>query len=49
MKKQALIQNAVIGFAIVDALGVPVEGKSRNYLRDNPVVSMIGHGGILVR
>jgi len=44
MKKQALIQNAVIGFAIGDALGVPVEGKSRNYLRDNPVESMIGYG-----
>ena len=44
MKKQSLIQNAVIGFAIGDALGVPVEGKSRNYLRDNPVESMIGYG-----
>ena len=44
MKKQSLIQNAIIGFAIGDALGVPVEGKSRNCLRDNPVESMIGYG-----
>lgn len=44
MKKKLLIENAVIEFAIGDALGVPVEGKSRNYLRDNHVKSIVGYG-----
>ncbi len=44
MKRQLFIQNAVIGFAVGDALGVPVEGKSRSFLRDKPIESMIGYG-----
>ena len=32
------------GLAIGDALGVPVEFKSREYLRDHPIIDMIGYG-----
>lgn len=42
--KKSLVQNSVMGFAVADALGVPVEGKSREYLQKNPVCSMIGYG-----
>lgn len=40
----AKTENGIIGLAIGDALGVPVEFKSREYLKTNPVTDMIGHG-----
>lgn len=33
-------KNGIIGFAIGDALGVPGEFKSREYLRKNPIANM---------
>ena len=38
------IENSIIGFAIGDALGVPVEFKSRSSLKFDPVVNMRGFG-----
>jgi ADP-ribosyl-[dinitrogen reductase] hydrolase len=38
------IHSALFGIAIGDALGVPVEFKSREYLKVNPIVDMIGDG-----
>jgi ADP-ribosyl-[dinitrogen reductase] hydrolase len=38
------IKAALFGVAIGDALGVPVEFKSREYLKENPVTDMIGYG-----
>lgn len=38
------IEDALIGFITADALGVPVEFKSRKYLEQNPVSDMIGYG-----
>ena len=38
------IQSVFIGLAVGDALGVPVEFKSREYLAANPVTTMIGYG-----
>lgn len=35
---------AVLGLVIGDALGVPVEFKSREELKENPVTDMIGYG-----
>ncbi len=35
---------AVLGFAVGDALGVPVEFKSRSFLHSHPVSSMQGYG-----
>ena len=37
-------KKSLVGFAIGDALGVPVEFRSRDYLRRNPVREMIGFG-----
>jgi ADP-ribosylglycohydrolase len=37
-------KSMLLGVAIGDALGVPVEFKSRDFLRENPVVDMIGFG-----
>lgn len=34
----------IVGHAVADALGVPVEFKKRSYLDDNPVVDMTGYG-----
>lgn len=39
-----LINSALSGLAVGDALGVPVEFKGREYLRKNPVKEMIGFG-----
>jgi ADP-ribosylglycohydrolase len=36
--------DALIGLAVGDALGVPVEFKSREYLEQWPVTDMIGYG-----
>lgn len=38
------IKSALFGVAIGDALGVPVEFKSRETIRENPVTDMIGYG-----
>jgi ADP-ribosyl-[dinitrogen reductase] hydrolase len=38
------IKAALFGVAVGDALGVPVEFKSRNLLKGNPVSDMIGYG-----
>jgi ADP-ribosylglycohydrolase len=38
------IEDALIGFITADALGVPVEFKSREYLKHNPVTDMFGYG-----
>lgn len=35
---------AVLGFVVGDALGVPVEFKSRANMKDNPVTDMCGYG-----
>jgi len=38
------IKSALFGLAVGDALGVPVEFITRDYLCDNPVTDMIGFG-----
>lgn len=38
------IKSALFGVAVGDALGVPVEFKSRAYLNQNPVTGMTGYG-----
>jgi len=38
------IQSILFGVAVGDALGVPVEFKSRSYLNSNPVTEMVGYG-----
>lgn len=38
------IKSALFGVAIGDALGVPVEFKSRENIGENPVTDMIGYG-----
>lgn len=38
------LKGGILGSVVGDALGVPVEFKSRPYLRQNPVVEMIGFG-----
>jgi len=43
MKKE-LIKNSILGLVLGDALGVPVEFKSRDELDRNPVKDMIGYG-----
>lgn len=42
MKKK--IQNTLYGAIVADALGVPAEFKSREELKKNPIVDMIGYG-----
>ena len=42
--KENKILNSILGLCIGDALGVPVEFKSRSYLKKYPVMDMIGHG-----
>ena len=37
------IKSGLFGVAVGDALGVPVEFKSRNTLRENPVLDMMGY------
>ncbi len=38
------IQNGIIGLVVGDALGVPVEFKSRKELSLSPIIDMIGYG-----
>lgn len=39
-----LIENTFIGFSLADALGVPVEFRSRDILKQFPMDDMIGYG-----
>ncbi|MGN7823095.1 ADP-ribosylglycohydrolase family protein [Chitinophaga sp. 22536] len=41
---QQQITGAFLGTAIGDALGVPVEFKTRSYLQENPIREFIGYG-----
>ena len=43
MKKDN-IDGAILGLVIGDALGVPVEFKSRKFLAENPVTDMLAYG-----
>ena len=38
------IYNTLYGAIVADALGVPVEFKEREYLKENPVTDMTGYG-----
>lgn len=38
------IQGGIIGVAVGDALGVPVEFKTRAYLKHNPISDLTGYG-----
>jgi ADP-ribosyl-[dinitrogen reductase] hydrolase len=38
------VKGCFLGLAVGDALGVPVEFKSRSYLAENPVTGMQGYG-----
>lgn len=42
--KHRPVRDALFGFAVGDALGLPVEYKSRANLKENPVLDMTGHG-----
>jgi ADP-ribosyl-[dinitrogen reductase] hydrolase len=42
--KNEMIKNGIMGLIMGDALGVPVEFKSREELTRNPVKDMIGYG-----
>ncbi|RRT93736.1 MULTISPECIES: ADP-ribosylglycohydrolase family protein [Empedobacter] len=44
MNRKKFSKNILIGSAVGDALGVPVEFKSRQYLQQNPVTDMMGYG-----
>lgn len=44
MNRRNFSKNILIGSAVGDALGVPVEFKSRQELQINPVTDMIGYG-----
>ncbi|MBR2024612.1 MAG: ADP-ribosylglycohydrolase family protein, partial [Clostridia bacterium] len=44
MERLQKIKGIIFGHAVADALGVPVEFKSREYLRKNPVTDMMGYG-----
>lgn len=43
MKKDKLINSALLGVAVGDALGVPVEFSDRKYLKNNPVTDFLGY------
>ncbi len=38
------VKAVVFGHAVADALGVPVEFKSRNELEEKPIMDMVGYG-----
>lgn len=44
MSERNFIKDALLGVAVGDALGVPVEFRSRSELREQPVTSMLGYG-----
>ena len=39
-----MIKSGICGLVVGDALGVPVEFKTKEYLMEHPVTGMIGHG-----
>jgi ADP-ribosylglycohydrolase len=43
-KSLTLVKSVLFGIAVGDALGVPVEFKSRQALYKNPVTEMVGYG-----
>ena len=42
--KRNKVLDGLFGLCVGDALGVPVEFKSRSSLKENPVTDMIGYG-----
>jgi len=44
MKERNICRDILFGVAVGDALGVPVEFKSRQTIAQNPVIDMIGFG-----
>lgn len=38
------MKDGIVGFAIGDALGVPAEFKTREYLKQNPITTMVSNG-----
>lgn len=42
--KDMMIHSAIFGLVVGDALGVPVEFKTRAYLKRNPVMDMMSYG-----
>ena len=40
----SIVKDGIIGHAIGDAMGVPIEFTNRKELLDNPVTEMLGHG-----
>ena len=40
----SIVKDGIIGHAIGDAMGVPIEFTPREKLLDNPVTEMLGHG-----
>ena len=38
------VRDGIVGLTVGDALGVPVEFTTREYLEENPVTGMMGHG-----
>ena len=40
----SLLKNSLFGFIVGDAMGVPIEFESREYLKTKPVKQMIGYG-----
>jgi len=42
--KRDFVKDALLGVAVGDAIGVPVEFKSRGYLKEHPVIGMQGYG-----
>ena len=44
MNRRNFSRNILIGASVGDALGVPVEFRSRHELKSNPVTDIIGHG-----
>lgn len=44
MSGRNFVKDALLGVAVGDAVGVPFEFKSRNQLKENPAVDMVGHG-----
>ena len=44
MRNRNFIKDALLGVAVGDAIGVPVEFKTRKWLLENPVTGMQGYG-----